>query len=145
MLTPRGLLKILPVACWIKPLANQAMTTQIRFRISGEEEQTLLKAARHSGLTPDAYARVRALAPVNPDEALPMALLQRLAAMEEMLGELSQRKVGPSAQVKGLEATDLLLAIRDECVRGVNGFLRIVDGDPLTSPLDRRAEPDKPN
>ena len=121
------------------------MSTQVRFRLSGEEEQAFLQAAKQSGLQPDAYARARALAPVNPAESMPLALTQRLATIEVMLAQLSKPQGGPGTHVKSLDATDLLLAIRDECVRGVNGFLRVVDADPLDSPLDRRASPDKPN
>ena len=121
------------------------MSTQVRFRLSGEEEQAFLQAAKQSGLSPDAYARARALAPVSPADAMPMALTQRLTTIEVMLAQLSKPQVGPSTHVKGLEATDLLLAVRDECVRGINGFLRVVDADPLDSPLGRRSTPDKPN
>ena len=65
------------------------MSTQIRFRLSGEEEQTFLQAAKRAGLSPDAYARTRALTPINPEEAMPMALMQRLATMEVMLNQLA--------------------------------------------------------
>lgn len=121
------------------------MSTQIRFRLSGEEEQAFLQAAKRAGLSPDAYARTRALTPINPEEAMPMALMQRLATMEVMLNQLAKPPAIPGTKVSGLEAADLLLAIRDECVRGVNGFLRILEGETLDSPMSRRETPDKPN
>ena len=119
------------------------MSTQIRFRLSGDEEHIFLQAALRAGLSPDAYARARALAPVDAGNAVSMGLTQRLATIEVTLAQLSKQLSGPSTHVKGMEANDLLHAIRDECVRGVNGFLRVVDADPLDSPTDNQATPDK--
>ena len=58
-----------------------------------------------------------------------MALMQRLATIEVMLNQLAKPPAVPGTKVSGLEAADLLLAIRDECVRGVNRFLRMFAPD----------------
>lgn len=123
------------------------MSTQIRFRLSGEEEEAFLVAARRAGLSPDAYARVRALAPVDPLAQLPKALEERLAALEAKLGQPSQ-SVGvtanvPATLVKGLEVTDLILELRREQRAGINAFLRLLDGEPLPDIPHRRATPDQ--
>ena len=106
------------------------MSTQIRFRLSGEEEQAFLTAARLAGLSPDAYARVRALTPVD----LPAAIEQRLADIETKLGEsrTEVHTMGPAALVKGLNADDLMIELRREVRAGVSAFLVLLDGEPLS-------------
>lgn len=121
------------------------MSTQIRFRLSGQEEEAFLVAARRAGLSPDAYARVRALAPVDPLAQLPKALEERLAAMEAKLGQ-SRPETGsgiPTALVKGMDATELLLAVRRETRTGVNAFLTLLDGEPLPEIPHRRTPSDQ--
>jgi len=121
------------------------MSTQIRFRLSGQEEEAFLVAARRAGLSPDAYARVRALAPVDPLAQLPKALEERLAAMEAKLGQ-SRPETGlgiPAALVKGMDATELLLAVRREARTGVNAFLTLLDGEPLPEIPHRRTPSDQ--
>lgn len=109
------------------------MSTQIRFRLSGEEEQAFLEAARRAGLSPDAYARVRALAPVDPGACLVATLDQRLEAMETKLdgGPTTPAIHGPATLVTGLDVTDLILELRREQRAGLNAFLRLLDGEPL--------------
>lgn len=104
------------------------MSAQIRFRLSGEEEKAFEQAALRAGLTPNAYAKARALAPVDP-AASQMELVQRLATLEVMLKHLSRQVTGAGAHVKGLSSDDLLLAVREECSQGVSAFLRILGAD----------------
>ena len=110
------------------------MSTQIRFRLSGDEEKIFLEAARRAGLAPDAYARVRALAAVSPGDALVSTLEQRLVALEAKLDAhraASALDTGPATLVKGLDVTDLILELRRETRAGVNAFLVLLDGEPL--------------
>ena len=129
-----------------KDPSNRPMSTQIRFRLSGEEEEAFLVAARRAGLSPDAYARVRALAPVDPLAQLPKALEERLAALEAKLIQPSSGTATagiPATLVKGLEVTDLILELRREQRAGINAFLRLLDGEPLPDIPHRRATPDQ--
>ena len=122
------------------------MSTQIRFRLSGEEEQTFLQAARQSGLSPDAYARLRALTPIDPTAALPKDLEARLAALDAKLSDPpagSPSNDGPTALIKGMEVTDFILEIRREVRAGVSAVLSLLDGEPLPDIPHRRVQPDK--
>lgn len=117
------------------------MSTQIRFRLSGEEEQNFLEAARRAGLSPDAYARVRALAPVDPMAQLPKTLEERLAAIESKLASppTTPGSHGPATLISGMDARDLILAVRRETRQGVSAFLVLLDGEPLPDVHDSSA------
>lgn len=81
----------------VRALSTIAMSTQIRFRLSGNDEATFLSAARHAGLSPDAYARVRALTPVEPGATIPPELDKRLEALENKITALAESRSGAVA------------------------------------------------
>lgn len=111
------------------------MSTQIRFRLSGHDEAAFLEAARQTGLAPDAYARVRALTPIEPGAKLSTDLEARLEAMERRIAELadsqSRRSATPAAVVHGIGIDDLVVEIRREVRVGFNAILTLLDGDAL--------------
>lgn len=121
------------------------MSTQIRYRLSGEEEQVFLHAAQQSGLQPDAYARARALAPLNPAEGALQQIEQRLGAIEAKLDApqvAALQPAGLGTVVKGIELEDLVLEIRREMRSGLSAFLVLIDGEPLPEITSSRVQPD---
>ncbi|MPS34663.1 MAG: hypothetical protein E2593_05085 [Stenotrophomonas sp.] len=117
------------------------MSTLIQFRVSGEDEQALLAAARHAGMRPADYVRHAAKLSANrPDSALDR-IERRLAELESKLtssAPAEQTAHGPATLVKGLEATDLILELRREQIAGINAILRLLDGEPLPDIPHRR-------
>lgn len=118
------------------------MSTLIQFRVSGEDEQALLAAARHAGMRPADYVRHAAKLSANrPDTALDR-IERRLAELESKLATPAAPSPvtthGPATLVKGLEATDLILELRREQIAGINAILRLLDGEPLPDIPHRR-------
>ena len=124
------------------------MSTQIRFRLSGHDEANFLSDARHAGLSPDAYARVRALTPVEPGAAVQPDLGKRLEALESKVSQLAERQSpqasGPAAVIHGIEVDDLVREVRSEVMRGFNAILTLLDADTLPDPQSQ-APPDRSN
>lgn len=124
------------------------MSTQIRFRLSGQEEAILLSAARHAGLSPDAYARVRALTPVDPGAAVPPDLSKRLEALESRIIALAESRSGavatPATVIQGIEVDDLVREVRREVMRGFNAILTLLDAETLAE-QNSQAPPDRSN
>jgi hypothetical protein len=121
------------------------MSTQIRYRLSGEEEQAFLDAAQQSGLQPDAYARARALASVNPADGVLQRIEQRLDAIEAQLAApqaAPAQPAGLASTIKGIGIEDLVIEIRREMRSGLSAFLVLLDGEPLPDIPNSRAQPD---
>lgn len=110
------------------------MSTLIQFRLSGDDEQEILAAAKQAGMRPSEYIRQGAKLFVHrPDTAL-TRIEQRLADMEARLATPSASTMqtgGPAALVKGLNADDLIIELRREMRAGVSAFLVLLDGEPL--------------
>ena len=110
------------------------MSTLIQFRVSGEDEVELLAAAQRAGMRPADFVRQSAkLATNRPDTALDK-IEQRLAAMEGKLDVAPSAKMQlamPSTQVTGMDASELILAVRRETRAGVSAFLVLLDAEPL--------------
>lgn len=124
------------------------MSTQIRFRLSGNDEATFLSAARHAGLSPDAYARVRALTPVEPGATIPPDLDKRLEALESRIIALAESRSGavatPATVIQGIEVDDLVREVRREVMRGFNAILTLLDAETLAE-QNSQAPPDRSN
>lgn len=125
------------------------MSTQIRFRLSGHDEATFLQAARQTGLAPDAYARVRALTPIEPGAKLSTDLEARLEALERRLAALANSPSHPTATpttvVNGIGMDDLVVEIRREVRVGFNAILTLLDGDALPDIPSSQAQPNRRN
>ena len=132
----------------VRALSTIAMSTQIRFRLSGNDEATFLSAARHAGLSPDAYARVRALTPVEPGETIPPELDKRLEALESKITALAESRPGavatPATVIQGIEVDDLVREVRREVMRGFNAILTLLDAETLPE-QNSQAPPDRSN
>lgn len=130
-------------------LETEQMSTLIQFRVSGEDEKSILNAARFAGMRPAEYVRHSAkLAANRPDAAL-ARIEERLIALEERLDGLSPtnntQHMGPSAQVNGIEADALIKEIRREVRTGFNAILALLDGEALPDIPHSQASPDRPN
>lgn len=125
------------------------MSTQIRFRLSGHDEASFLEAARQTGLSPDAYARVRALTPIEPGAKLSTDLEARLDALERRLAALADSPSRPTAPpttvVNGIGIDDLVVEIRREVRVGFNAILTLLDGDALPEIPRSQAQPNRRN
>lgn len=110
------------------------MSTLIQFRVSGEDEIELLAAALRAGMRPADFVRQSAkLAVRRPDTAL-NKIEQRLTAMEAKLDAAPSAKTQfsmPSTHVTGMDASELILAVRRETRAGVSAFLVLLDAEPL--------------
>ncbi len=110
------------------------MSTLIQFRVSGEDEIELLAAAKRAGMRPAEFVRQSAKLAVNsPDTAL-AKIEQRLAAMETKLDagpSVQARSALPTALVTGMDASELILAVRRETRVGVSSFLELLGSEPL--------------
>lgn len=110
------------------------MSTLIQFRLSGEDEQEILDAAKQAGMRPSDYVRHGVKLFVRrPDTAL-TRIEQRLTAMEAKLDAAPTAQSPsalPSTLVQGMDARDLLLAVRRETRTGVSAFMVLLDGEPL--------------
>jgi len=125
------------------------MSTQIRFRLSGHDEASFLEAARQTGLAPDAYARVRALTPIEPGAKLSTDLEARLDALERRLAALADSQSRPTAPpttvVNGIGIDDLVVEIRREVRVGFNAILTLLDGDALPEIPSSQTQPNRRN
>ena len=109
------------------------MSTLIQFRVSGEDEKAILEAARHAGMRPADYVRHAAKLSANrPDTALDR-IERRLAALEDKQAHPGSASAinGPATLIKGMDASELILAVRRETRQGVSAFLVLLDGEPL--------------
>lgn len=122
------------------------MSTLIQFRLSGDDEQEILAAAKQAGMRPSEYVRQGAKLFVHrPDTAL-TRIEQRLADIEARLTTSSagvMQTGGPAAMVKGLNADELIIELRREMRAGVSAFLVLLDGEPLPDIPHSQAMPDR--
>lgn len=130
-------------------LESERMSTLIQFRISGEDEKSILNAARFAGMRPAEYVRHSArLAANRPDAAL-ARIEERLIALEERLDGLAptsnRGQIGPVTRVNGIEVDALVKEIRREVRTGFNAILALLDGEALPDIPHSQAPPDRPN
>lgn len=124
------------------------MSTLIQFRVSGEEEKSIIEAAKHAGMRPAEYVRQSArLASNRPDTALDR-IEKRLLALEERLdGIVAARQTPPagvSTIINGIEVDDLVREVRREVMRGFNAILTLLDAETLAE-QNSQAPPDRSN
>lgn len=109
------------------------MSTLIQFRVSGEDEQALLAAANQAGMRPADYVRHCTKLAANRPETVLERIERRLAALEDKQAHPGSASVinGPATLIKGMDASELILAVRRETRQGVSAFLVLLDGEPL--------------
>ena len=110
------------------------MSTLIQFRLSGDDEQEILDAAKRAGMRPSEYVRQGAKLFANRPDTVLTRIEQRLAVLEakQTCQPIAPTSEIPSTTVKGMDAHELLLAVRRETRAGVSAFLVLLDGEPLS-------------
>jgi len=124
------------------------MSTLIQFRVSGEDEKSIIEAAKYAGMRPAEYVRQSArLASNRPDTALDR-IEKRLLALEERLDGIGAARQTPPAGVStiinGIEVDDLVREVRREVMRGFNAILTLLDAETLAE-QNSQAPPDRSN
>lgn len=124
------------------------MSTLIQFRVSGEDEKSILSAAELSGMRPAEYVRESAKMAANRPDAALVRIEKRLIALEQRIDELDGRRAngqaGLATVVDGIEYSDLVLELRREVMRGFNAILHLLDAETLPDPSSQ-APPDRSN
>lgn len=111
------------------------MSTLIQFRVSGEDEADLLAAAKHAGMRPADYVRHCAKLAANRPDTVLQRIEERLTALEAKQTQqplATHSSAIPGTLVKGMDATELVLAVRQETRTGFNAIITLLDGEPLS-------------
>ena len=106
------------------------MSTQVRFRLSGDAEQKILEAAEQAGLSVDDYCRRTVLIGSMPLETTLASIEERLSAQEER----EARARAQNAPILGQE--QFLIEVKREVVAGFNTIIRLLDGPQLPDPQE---------
>lgn len=110
------------------------MSTLIQFRVSGEDEADLLAAAKHAGMRPADYVRHCAKLAANRPDTVLQRIEERLTALEakQVAQPSAPASAIPGTLIKGMDATELVLAVRQETRTGFNAIITLLDGEPLS-------------